>query len=124
MSSSKTAVFPATKKGAVPYSSSWGLVGGEEDRLGQGMWRWCPGEEQEAGWVPGVCEHWEHSAAQQPCSIWPVLGWARCWCWQIINNNNDYGSAMHVPHGLCKKTFYIKIQLQRFPPRLIHNICP
>lgn len=75
MSSSKAAVFPATKREAVPYCSSWGQWGEEEDRLGQGHGAGVLVRNRRLGGCPGSVG--TGSTAQQLCSIWPVLGWAR-----------------------------------------------
>lgn len=39
--------------------------------------------------------------AWEPRHAVPELLQARSWCWQIINNDSDYESAVHVPLGLC-----------------------
>lgn len=53
MSSSKTAVFPATKKGAVPYSSSWGPVGERRTGWGRGRGAGVLARSRRLGGCPG-----------------------------------------------------------------------
>lgn len=121
MSSSKTSVFPATKREAVTNCSDLGVS--RERRGGQAC---C------LGWAGGRCSACISARGRFGQCLWslgtgsmvrawesrytvPALCWARSWCWQIINNDNDYESTVHVPLGLCKKTFTSKSNRNIFP---------
>lgn len=109
MSSSETSVFPATKREAVTNCGSSGVSreeGGTSTEW-RGMWR-LHLDEREVWSVLWSVGAGSVVPAREPRYAVSELCWARSWCWQIINNGNDYESTVHVPLGLCKKTFTSK----------------